>query len=51
MYFEDDDLCKKAKQNKMSVIQIFNSKAQHLHGQIKVKNIFKKLYKKLSFYL
>ncbi len=44
MYFEDDDLCKKVKQNKMSVIQIFNSKAQHLHGQIKVKNIFKRTF-------
>lgn len=44
IYFEDDDLCKKAKNKNMSVIQIFNAKAIHIHGRSKVKNILKKIY-------
>ena len=44
IYFEDDDLCKKAKNEGMSVIQVFNAKAKHLHGQSKVKNILKRTF-------
>ena len=44
IYFEDDDLCKKAKNEGMSVIQVFNAKAKHLHGQSKVKNILKRIF-------
>ena len=44
MYFEDDDLCKKAKKKDMSIIQVFNAKAKHLHGQSKVKNILKRTF-------
>ena len=44
MYYEDDDLCKRIKEKNMSVIQVFGAKAQHLHGQSKVKNILKKTY-------
>ena len=44
IFYEDDDLCKKAKDQGMSVIQIFNSKAKHIHGQSKVKNILKRTF-------
>ena len=44
MYFEDDDLCRRIKQKNKSVIQIFDSKAQHIHGQLKVKNFLKKIF-------
>jgi len=44
MYYEDDDLCRRIKQKKMSVIQIFDAKAQHVHGQIKVKNFLKRIF-------
>jgi len=44
IFFEDDDLCKKAKNKGMSVIQTFDAKAKHLHGQSKVKNILKRTF-------
>ena len=44
IFFEDDDLCKKAKNKGMSIIQTFDSKAKHLHGQSKVKNILKRTF-------
>ena len=44
MYYEDDDLCRKIKKKNMSVIQIYNAKAQHMHGQIKVKNALKRTF-------
>ena len=44
IFFEDDDLCKKAKNKVMSVIQTFDAKAKHLHGQSKVKNILKRTF-------
>tara|TARA_B100000959_G_scaffold164437_1_gene172320 strand:- start:208 stop:561 length:354 start_codon:yes stop_codon:yes gene_type:complete len=44
MYFEDDDLCKRIKLKNKSVIQIFDAKAQHVHGQLKVKNFLKKIF-------
>jgi len=44
MYYEDDDLCKKIKKKNMSVIQIYNAKAQHMHGQSKVKNPLKRTF-------
>ncbi len=50
IYFEDEDLCKKAKNQGLSIIQVFNSKAQHIHGQSKVKNILKKTFLKNYHY-
>ena len=44
LYFEDDDLCKRIKLKNKSVIQIFDAKAQHVHGQLKVKNFLKKIF-------
>ena len=44
MYYEDDDLCKKIRQKNSSVIQVFEAKAKHLHGQSKVKNVLKRIY-------
>ena len=44
MYFEDDDLCRRIKLKNKSVIQIFDAKAQHVHGHIKVKNFLKKIF-------
>ena len=44
MYFEDDDLCRRIKLKSKSVIQIFDAKAQHVHGQLKVKNFLKKIF-------
>jgi|TARA_B110000238_G_scaffold188237_1_gene219058 N-acetylglucosaminyl-diphospho-decaprenol L-rhamnosyltransferase len=44
MYYEDDDLCRKIKKKNMSVIQIYNAKAQHMHGQSKVKNPLKRTF-------
>ena len=44
MYYEDDDLCRRIKQKNMSVIQIFDAKAQHNHGQSKVKNKLKRIF-------
>jgi GT2 family glycosyltransferase len=44
LYFDDVDLCRTIKQKKQSIIQVFNAKAQHSHGIIKVNNFFKKIF-------
>ena len=45
IFFEDDDLCRKIYIEKKSVIQIFNAKAIHQHGQGKsIKNSFKRSF-------
>ncbi len=44
LYFLDEDLCKRIRSINKSVIQVFNSKAIHTHGQLKVKNKFKKIF-------
>jgi N-acetylglucosaminyl-diphospho-decaprenol L-rhamnosyltransferase len=44
LFFSDDDLCRKAKNIKKSIIQSYHSKADHIHGQSKVKNKFKKIF-------
>ena len=44
MYYEDDDLCKKVRKKNGSVIQVFEAKAKHTHGQSKVKNVLKRIY-------
>ena len=44
LYFLDDDLCKRIRNKKKSVIQVFNAKATHLHGQIKVSNPLKRTF-------
>ena len=44
MYFEDYYLCQIAKRKKKSVIQVFDAKVKHIHGESKVKNIFKRTF-------
>ena len=44
LYFLDFELCRRIKQKKKSVIQIFDAKAQHEHGNIKVKNVLKRVF-------
>ena len=44
LYYEDDDLCRKIKKKNMSVIQIYDAKAQHMHGHSKVKNLLKRTF-------
>jgi len=43
-YFLDFELCRRIANIKKSIIQIFNAKVQHVHGQIKVKNTLKKTF-------
>ena len=43
-YFLDFELCRRIINIKKSIIQIFDAKAQHVHGQIKVKNTLKKIF-------
>ena len=44
LYFLDHDLCRRIKNIKMSVIQVYNAKATHAHGHLKVKNKFKRIF-------
>lgn len=44
LYFLDDELCRRIRDRKKSVIQISNAKATHAHGQIKVRNPVKKTF-------
>jgi len=44
LYFVDYDLCRMIKQKNKSVIQVYNAKAQHSHGQSKVKNLLKRTF-------
>ncbi len=44
LYFLDDDICRRIKKIKKSIIQVSESKAIHTHGQLKVKNRLKKIF-------
>lgn len=44
LYFLDDDLCRRIKDINKSVIQVYEAKATHTHGQLKIKNKLKKIY-------
>ena len=44
LYFSDDDLCRRVKDFRRSIIQVHNAICTHSHGKIKVKNIFLKTY-------
>ena len=44
LYFVDTDLCRRVKEKNKSVIQVYDVKAEHQHGQSKVRNIFKKTF-------
>ena len=44
LYYLDFELCRRIINRKKSIIQIFHAKAQHVHGQLKVKNLLKKIF-------
>ena len=44
LYYVDFELCRRIKKNKKTIIQIFDAKVQHEHGQIKVKNVLKRIF-------
>ena len=44
LYYLDFELCRRIINRKKSIIQIFDAKAQHVHGQLKVKNFLKKIF-------
>tara|TARA_B110000014_G_C19990804_1_gene513180 strand:+ start:72 stop:956 length:885 start_codon:yes stop_codon:yes gene_type:complete len=44
LYFSDDDICRRVKELKKSIIQIYAAKCIHQHGNIKVKNKYKKIF-------
>jgi N-acetylglucosaminyl-diphospho-decaprenol L-rhamnosyltransferase len=44
LYFLDNDFCREVNNQKKSIIQVFDSKAIHSHGSLKVKNFFKKIF-------
>ena len=44
LYFSDDDLCRRIKNQGRSIIQIFDAKCIHQHGNLKVKNIYFKTF-------
>ena len=44
LYYVDFELCRRIIKNKKTIIQIFDAKVQHEHGQIKVKNVLKKIF-------
>ena len=44
LYYLDFELCRRIINRKKSIIQIFDAKAQHVHGQLKVKNLLKRIF-------
>ena len=44
LYFLDFDMCRRIRNKKKVVIQVFNSKAIHTHGTLKIKNRLKKIF-------
>ena len=44
LYYLDFELCRRIINRKKSIIQIFDTKAQHVHGQLKVKNLLKRIF-------
>ncbi len=50
LYFGDDDLSRRIKKHKKSIVQVFQSKAIHTHGNLKIKNKFKKVFFRNFYY-
>lgn len=44
IYFPDFEIGRRIKKTGKSIIQIFNAKSIHVHGELKVKNFFKKIF-------
>ena len=51
VYFSDDDLCRRIKIKRKSIIQVFNSKCIHTHGIVKVKNKYLKKFIRENNYI
>jgi N-acetylglucosaminyl-diphospho-decaprenol L-rhamnosyltransferase len=50
LYFGDDDISRRIRKQKKSIIQIFQSRAVHVHGNLKIKNRFKKIFFRNFYY-
>ena len=44
IYFPDFEIGRRIKESKKSIIQIFNARSHHVHGELKVKNFLRKIY-------
>ena len=44
LYYLDFELCRRITNRKKSIIQIFDAKVLHVHGQLKVKNLLKRVF-------
>ncbi len=44
LYFSDDDLCRRIRKINKSIIQIFDAKCFHQHGNLKIKNNYLKIF-------
>ena len=44
IYFPDFEIGRRIKESKRSIIQIFNARSNHVHGELKVKNFLRKIY-------
>ena len=42
LYYSDDDLCRSVKKLNKAIIQVYQAKCIHQHGNLKIKNIFVK---------
>ena len=51
LYFLDFDMCRRIRNEKKAVIQVYNSKAIHTHGTLKIKNRFKKIFLKNYYFV
>ena len=51
IYFSDDDLCRRVKKLNKTVIQVYDSKSIHQHGEIKVKNKYLKKFIRENNYI
>ena len=50
LYFSDDDLCRRIKNKNLSIIQTNEAQCIHKHGNLKIKNKYKKIFIR-EFYL
>ena len=44
LYYSDDDLCRSVKKLNKAIIQVYQAKCIHQHGNLKIKNIFVKKF-------
>ncbi len=49
-YYVDFELCRRVINKGGSIIQVFDAKAQHLHGQLKIKNYLKRTFVRNYYY-